>query len=62
MVDDLQRKKMKKIHNFRRYLLTILSLVQILPYTRHVTDAGLAKETDLYFMAVVERGTGTVSN
>ncbi|XP_072244125.1 THO complex subunit 5 homolog [Leuresthes tenuis] len=28
-----------------------------LPYTRHVTDAGLAKETDLYFMAVLERGT-----
>uniref|UniRef100_A0A671W2Y5 THO complex 5 n=1 Tax=Sparus aurata TaxID=8175 RepID=A0A671W2Y5_SPAAU len=28
-----------------------------LPYTRHVTDAGLAKETDLYFMTVVERGT-----
>uniref|UniRef100_A0A4W6G9E1 THO complex 5 n=1 Tax=Lates calcarifer TaxID=8187 RepID=A0A4W6G9E1_LATCA len=28
-----------------------------LPYIRHVTDAGLAKETDLYFMAVVERGT-----
>ncbi|CAN9513278.1 unnamed protein product [Ophioblennius macclurei] len=28
-----------------------------LKYTRHVTDAGLAKETDLYFMAVVERGT-----
>uniref|UniRef100_A0A3B5BCF1 THO complex 5 n=1 Tax=Stegastes partitus TaxID=144197 RepID=A0A3B5BCF1_9TELE len=28
-----------------------------LQYTRHVTDAGLAKETDLYFMAVVERGT-----
>ncbi|XP_068167122.1 THO complex subunit 5 homolog [Antennarius striatus] len=28
-----------------------------LPYTRHVTDAGLAKETDLYFMGVVERGT-----
>ncbi|KAG8012068.1 Tuftelin-interacting protein 11 [Nibea albiflora] len=28
-----------------------------LPYTRHVSDAGLAKETDLYFMAVVERGT-----
>lgn len=31
---------------------------QALPYTRHVSDAGLAKETDLYFMAVVERGTG----
>lgn len=28
-----------------------------LTYTRHVTDAGLAKETDLYFMGVVERGT-----
>uniref|UniRef100_A0A3Q3SA22 THO complex 5 n=1 Tax=Mastacembelus armatus TaxID=205130 RepID=A0A3Q3SA22_9TELE len=28
-----------------------------LPYTRHVSGAGLAKETDLYFMGVVERGT-----
>ncbi|KAM9394109.1 THO complex subunit 5 homolog [Pholidichthys leucotaenia] len=28
-----------------------------LPYTCHVTDAGLAKETDLFFMGVVERGT-----
>ncbi|AWP06999.1 putative THO complex subunit 5 -like [Scophthalmus maximus] len=28
-----------------------------LPYTRHVTEAGLAKETGLYFMTVVERGT-----
>ncbi|XP_029998887.1 THO complex subunit 5 homolog [Sphaeramia orbicularis] len=28
-----------------------------LPFTRHVSDAGLAKETDLYFMSVVERGT-----
>uniref|UniRef100_A0A665U316 THO complex 5 n=1 Tax=Echeneis naucrates TaxID=173247 RepID=A0A665U316_ECHNA len=26
-------------------------------YTRHVTEAGLAKDTDLYFMGVVERGT-----
>lgn len=31
---------------------------QDLPYTRHVTAAGLANETDLYFVAVVERGTG----
>lgn len=35
---------------------------QDLPYTRHVTDAGLAKETDLYFMGVVERGTGKYYN
>ncbi|KAM3610259.1 uncharacterized protein V6R79_001498 [Siganus canaliculatus] len=28
-----------------------------LSYTRHVTEAGLAKDTDLYFMGVVERGT-----
>ncbi|XP_020776591.1 THO complex subunit 5 homolog isoform X1 [Boleophthalmus pectinirostris] len=27
------------------------------PYTKHVTEAGLAKDTDLYFMGVVERGT-----
>lgn len=32
-----------------------------LPYTRHVSDAGLAKETDLYFMAVVERGTARLN-
>ncbi|XP_018596428.1 THO complex subunit 5 homolog isoform X2 [Scleropages formosus] len=29
-----------------------------LPYTQHVTRAGLAQDTDLYFLAVVERGTG----
>nr|XP_057926881.1 THO complex subunit 5 homolog [Doryrhamphus excisus] len=28
-----------------------------LPYTRHVTDAGLARETDMYFSGEVERGT-----
>ncbi|KAM9821785.1 THO complex subunit 5 homolog [Syngnathus typhle] len=28
-----------------------------LTFTRHVTDAGLAKETDMYFLGVVERGT-----
>uniref|UniRef100_H3DEQ7 THO complex 5 n=1 Tax=Tetraodon nigroviridis TaxID=99883 RepID=H3DEQ7_TETNG len=28
-----------------------------LSYTQHVTDAGLANQTDLYFMSVVERGT-----
>ncbi|XP_051923822.1 THO complex subunit 5 homolog [Hippocampus zosterae] len=28
-----------------------------LTFTRHVTDAGLAKETDMYFSGVVERGT-----
>lgn len=33
--------------------------LQELPYTRHVSDVGLAKETDMFFMAVVERGTGT---
>uniref|UniRef100_A0A669F872 THO complex 5 n=1 Tax=Oreochromis niloticus TaxID=8128 RepID=A0A669F872_ORENI len=32
-----------------------------LPYTRHVTEAGLAKETDLYFMGVVERGTARLN-
>uniref|UniRef100_A0A3Q2WM94 THO complex 5 n=1 Tax=Haplochromis burtoni TaxID=8153 RepID=A0A3Q2WM94_HAPBU len=31
------------------------------PYTRHVTEAGLAKETDLYFMGVVERGTARLN-
>ncbi|XP_061624101.1 THO complex subunit 5 homolog isoform X2 [Phyllopteryx taeniolatus] len=28
-----------------------------LTFTRHVTDAGLAKETDMYFSGVIERGT-----
>uniref|UniRef100_A0A6Q2Y544 THO complex 5 n=1 Tax=Esox lucius TaxID=8010 RepID=A0A6Q2Y544_ESOLU len=28
-----------------------------LSFTRHVSDAGLARETDLFFLAVVERGT-----
>lgn len=28
-----------------------------LTFTKHVTEAGLAKDTDLYFMGVVERGT-----
>lgn len=37
---------------------SIFLSLQDLPYTQHVTDAGLAKETDLYFMGVVERGTG----
>ncbi|KAL4646504.1 hypothetical protein GN956_G9390 [Arapaima gigas] len=29
-----------------------------LPFTQHVTRAGLAQDTDLFFLAVVERGTG----
>lgn len=32
-----------------------------LPYTRHVSDAKLAKETDMYFMGVVERGTARLN-
>ncbi|XP_075889319.1 THO complex subunit 5 homolog [Nelusetta ayraudi] len=32
-----------------------------LPYTRYVSDAGLAKETDMYFMGVVERGTARLN-
>lgn len=28
-----------------------------LPYTQHVCEAGLARDTDLFFLAVVERGT-----
>lgn len=32
-----------------------------LPYTRHVSDAGLAKETDMFFMGVVERGTARLN-
>uniref|UniRef100_A0A3P9GZJ4 THO complex 5 n=1 Tax=Oryzias latipes TaxID=8090 RepID=A0A3P9GZJ4_ORYLA len=40
---------------------TVYLLFKELPYTRHVTDAGLAKESDLYFMAVVERGTARLN-
>lgn len=45
------------IQNAAHVSLSFSSLKD-LPYTRHVTGAGLAKETDLYFMAAVERGTG----
>ncbi|XP_078467762.1 THO complex subunit 5 isoform X6 [Lampetra planeri] len=30
---------------------------KVLPYTRHVVEAGLAQESDLYFSALIERGT-----
>ncbi|KAG7280909.1 hypothetical protein CRUP_009195 [Coryphaenoides rupestris] len=30
---------------------------KVLPFTKHVTTGGLATEADLYFLAVVERGT-----
>ncbi|XP_057687945.1 THO complex subunit 5 homolog [Corythoichthys intestinalis] len=31
-----------------------------LTFTRHVTDAGLAKATDMYFSGVIERGTASL--
>ncbi|XP_048853765.1 THO complex subunit 5 homolog isoform X2 [Brienomyrus brachyistius] len=36
--------------------MTYLEYVE-LPYTQHVVQAGLAQDTDLYFLAQVERGT-----
>lgn len=33
-------------------------VVQEMPLVQHVLKAGLAQDTDLYFMAQVERGTG----
>ncbi len=38
-----------------------LALVeQELGYVQHVLKAGLVSDTDLFFMAVVERGTGGI--
>ncbi|XP_061585061.1 THO complex subunit 5 homolog [Cololabis saira] len=47
----------KMISHLARWTTISQQEYMSLLYTRHVTDAGLAKETDLYFMAVVERGT-----
>ena len=32
--------------------------LQELPYTKDVVEAGLAEDTHLYYMALIERGTG----
>lgn len=34
------------------------SFSQELPYTKDVIEAGLAEDTHLYYMALIERGTG----
>ncbi|XP_068422369.1 THO complex subunit 5 homolog isoform X1 [Clinocottus analis] len=47
----------KILSRLARWTTTTQQDYMDLPYTRHVTAAGLANETDLYFMAVVERGT-----
>ncbi|XP_034547526.1 THO complex subunit 5 homolog [Notolabrus celidotus] len=47
----------KILSRLARWSTTTYEEYMDLLYTRHVTEAGLAKETDLYFMAVVERGT-----
>lgn len=41
---------------------TVSCFLQELSFTRHVSEAGLARETDLYFMGVVERGTGKAAH
>lgn len=47
----------KIVSRLARWTTTTHQDYMELPYTKHVTDAGLAKETDLYFMCTVERGT-----
>lgn len=47
----------KIVSRLARWTTTTHQDYMELPYTKHVTDAGLAKDTDLYFMCVVERGT-----
>lgn len=47
----------KIISRLARWSTTTHQDYKELPYTKHVTDAGLAKDSDLYFMSVVERGT-----
>ncbi len=37
---------------------SLVLVEQELGYVQHVLKAGLVSETDLFFMAVVERGTG----
>uniref|UniRef100_A0A8C2YVF4 THO complex 5 n=1 Tax=Cyclopterus lumpus TaxID=8103 RepID=A0A8C2YVF4_CYCLU len=50
----------KILSRLARWTTTTHQEYMDLPYTRHVTAAGLANETDLYFMAVVERGTARI--
>lgn len=47
----------KVISCLARWTTTTYQEYMELAYTCHVTSAGLAKETDLYFMGVIERGT-----
>lgn len=47
----------KIVSRLARWTITTHQDYMDLPYTKHVTDAGLAKDTDLYFMGIVERGT-----
>lgn len=42
----------------RQQLLTPPVSLQELPYTKDVIEAGLAEDTHLYYMALIERGTG----
>lgn len=47
----------KIVSRLARWTTTTNQDYMELPYTKHVRDAGLAKDTDLYFMGIVERGT-----
>lgn len=47
----------KIVSRLSRWVTTTYQDYMELPYTKHVCDAGLAKDSDMYFMGVVERGT-----
>lgn len=43
---------------YTQFIPSLWFALQELPYTKDVVDAGLAEDTHLYYMALVERGTG----
>ncbi|XP_006640358.1 THO complex subunit 5 homolog [Lepisosteus oculatus] len=47
----------KIVSRLARWTTTTYQDYVELPFTRHVVEAGLAQDTDLYFMALIERGT-----
>lgn len=47
----------KIVSRLARWITTTHQDYMELPYTKRVCDAGLAKDSDLYFMGIVERGT-----
>ncbi|CAL9708300.1 unnamed protein product [Knipowitschia caucasica] len=51
----------KIITRLARWTTTTYQDYLALPYTKHVIEAGLAKDNDLYFMGIVERGTARLN-